>query len=276
MTAAEIIRAGRADLSGTEEGISHAGILFEHVFGKKYFEIPDGYPLPESKAVEYFDLIRRRAAGEPLQYILGCWSFMGNDFTVGPGVLIPRSDTECTVRKALEVLSGVSEPVVFDLCAGSGCIGLTIADVRPDAKVICIEKSIQAFHYLQINCEALGSGAALVNEDIFEFDFKPYAGKIDMVICNPPYVTEGEYAGLQKELYYEPKEALVGPEKGLYFYRRICSEFFEYLKPGGAVVLEIGSSQAADIRVFLEKASFRNIEVSQDMNGLDRVISGTR
>ena len=144
MNAAQTIRLGRQMLSETDEGLQHARILFRHVFGKHHFDYPDSLELPQTDLDRYFSLIRRRAQGEPLQYILGIWTFMDLDFKVGPGVLIPRYDTECTVYRALDILSDVPQPIVFDLCAGSGCIGISIADRRPDAKVVCIEKSPDA------------------------------------------------------------------------------------------------------------------------------------
>ena len=218
--------------------------------------------------------ISRREQGEPLQYLLGWWEFYGRRFSVGPGVLIPRADTEILVEQALKELEHVPAPRIADLCAGSGCVGLTIACERPTAQVSLLELSPDAFDYCARNVKALAPGCRLIRADVL----RTTAGltSLDAVLSNPPYIPSGDLPGLQKEVQKEPRLALDGAEDGLRFYREIPVLWKEALAPGGLIAFEIGFDQATAVVSFLERAGFCHIRTVKDYGGNDRVVLGRK
>lgn len=218
--------------------------------------------------------ISRREQGEPLQYLLGWWEFYGRRFSVGPGVLIPRADTEILVEQALKELEHVPAPRIADLCAGSGCVGLTIACERPTAQVSLLELSPDAFDYCARNVKALAPGCRLIRADVL----RTTAGltSLDAVLSNPPYIPSGDLPGLQKEVQKEPRLALDGAEDGLRFYREIPLLWKEALAPGGLIAFEIGFDQATAVVSFLERAGFCHIRTVKDYGGNDRVVLGRK
>ena len=216
--------------------------------------------------------VTRRCDGEPLQYILGCWEFYGLPFTVGQGVLIPRADTEVLVDEALRLLEGVETPKIFDLCAGSGCIGITLAKERGDATVTLVELSPEAGGYCQKNIEQNGANnATLLMGDILE---GPKAlGELDMIVSNPPYISAEEMKTLSKEVQAEPQMALYGGEDGLDFYRFIISRWTPALKKEGAMVLEVGIHQAQAVEEMMSQ-QFEQVYIVPDLNNIPRVLMG--
>ena len=215
--------------------------------------------------------IKARVSGEPLQYILGKWSFYGREFCVGKGVLIPRPETEELVERALEILKPFSQPVVYDLCAGSGAIGLTIAKERPDAKVFLFEKYDAAYAYLEQNKKTLQcQNATIIKADIFDFSWETIP-KADLLLSNPPYIPSSELSGLQMEVQEEPATALDGGEDGLTFYRGILKRWLSAVKSGGNLVFECGNNQAAQI-ISLFKAKTTEQNIIYDFNKVDRIV----
>ena len=213
----------------------------------------------------------RRLSGEPLQYILGEWEFYGLPFIVGKGVLIPRPETEQLVDLALENLKEKLSPVVLDLCAGSGCIGVTIAKRRPDAKVTLLEKSEEAFAYLQKTIERNHvHNITAIRGDLFTDSARLSAG-YDLIVSNPPYIKTGEIAGLQREVQREPAMALDGGADGLTFYREIAERYVPLLKADGFLAVEIGEDQGRDVAEIFDRF-FRKVEVFRDYSGLDRMV----
>ena len=201
-------------------------------------------------------------SGEPLQYVLGKWDFYESEFFVGEGVLIPRPETEELVETALECAKQFENPVIYDLCSGSGCIGLSVAKKLSSSIVYCVEKSEEAFNYLQKNSQGI-TNARLILADI---NFVPDIPKADIIISNPPYIKSGDIKGLQKELSFEPLMALDGGEVGLDFYRIIKDKYISRLNENGIILLEIGSEQAGDI-----KSLFGSVEIIKDIYGNDRI-----
>ena len=217
--------------------------------------------------------ISRREQGEPLQYLLGWWEFYGRRFSVGPGVLIPRADTEILVEQALKELEHVPAPRIADLCAGSGCVGLTIACERPTAQVSLLELSPDAFDYCARNVKALAPGCRLIRADVL----RTTAGLtgLDAVLSNPPYIPTSVIHSLAEEVkLHEPLMALDGKEDGLWFYREIVRKGPEYLKRGGRLFFEIGYDQGEAVRSLMEEAGFTEVTVKKDLAGLDRVVFG--
>lgn len=199
------------------------------------------FPGEYSRAAE--NMLSRRKKREPLQYILGEWEFMGLPFTVRPGALIPRQDTESIVEEALRLAAARGYRTALDMCSGSGCIGValiklgglavTMADISP----ACIALSRE-------NAQRNGAAAATVQSDLFE----NIPGRFDMIVCNPPYIAETQRASLQRELEYEPENALFAGEDGLAFYRRLAREYAAHLSSGGALVMETGLGQTEAVR----------------------------
>ncbi len=213
----------------------------------------------------------RRLSGEPLQYILGEWEFYGLPFIVGKGVLIPRPETEQLVDLALENLKEKLSPVVLDLCAGSGCIGVTIAKRRPDAKVTLLEKSEQAFAYLQKNIKRNRvHNITAIRGDLFT-DSARLSAAYDLIVSNPPYIKTGEIAGLQREVQREPAMALDGGEDGLAFYRAIAEDYVPLIKADGFLAVEIGEDQGAAVNSIFSRY-FSHVKVLKDYSDRDRMV----
>ena len=273
MTILELFRYCKNEMSFTDSPEFDTICIFEDLLGisksKIYFN--DSVSTDEQiKIVE--DAIIHRKNGEPLQYILGKWDFYDLTFNVGKGVLIPRPETETLVDFALEKIKDVKSPVIYDLCAGSGCIGLTIAHHRDDTKVYLLEKEDGALKYLKINKEKYNlDNAQIIQGDLFNIDFSQIP-QADVILSNPPYIPASEIDGLQKEVHFEPVTALDGGIDGLDFYRCIAQKWTSQVKKGGYVALECGEDQSADIiRMFDGKYSEK--QVIYDFNNIDRIVT---
>ena len=279
MTISELEKLGSQKLraSGKENSDFDARCLLEFVLNLN----PTQYLLNRSEEVDsvcaekFLSLVERRSNGEPLQYILGKWEFMGLPFYVGEGVLIPRPETEMLVEYALDFLKDKKNPVVIDLCSGSGCIAISVAKHLPNAKVYAVEKSDLAFPYLKkniwLNCVF---NVSAVHGDIFDrtllSDIKP-----DLILSNPPYIRSPEIASLQSEVRNEPSMALDGGEDGLVFYREIANGWLDRLGTGGAIAVECGEDQTEDIiRMFSEKTQYA--EAFNDLSGLPRTVTAIK
>lgn len=180
-------------------------------------------------------LCDRRAAREPLQYILGETEFMGLTFHVEPGVLIPRADTEILVEKALAWMKPGAR--VLDIGTGSGAIAVSLAKLGRPAQVTAADVSDRALEIARQNAERNGAAVEFVKSDCFS---ALKGRKYDMIVSNPPYISENEMRGLMPEVTREPELALFGGADGLDFYRRISREAPEYLNEGGCLLFEIG------------------------------------
>ena len=217
-------------------------------------------------------MLERRAAGEPVQYILGSADFMGLRFRVAPGVLIPRQDTETLVEAALIDLRGrPGEPEVLDLCAGSGCIGLSLASLAPHARVTLADLSREALDVARDNLRALGVRADLRHGDLFDAVGRD---RFDVIVSNPPYIPRPQLDALQREVRFEPRMALDGGEDGLDFYRRIAVEAADHLNPGGSLYLEVGADEAGAVLELLKsRLSGATAGTIKDLNGIERVVT---
>ena len=205
--------------------------------------------------------VERRLNGEPLQYILGEWEFMGLPFLVGPQALIPRQDTETLCEAALRWLKNRPGARVLDLCCGSGCIGVSLAKLG-GAQVTFADISPEALSLAMRNTERNGVAGSFYESDLFA----AVPGLYELIACNPPYLTAAEIASGQKELTYEPALALYGGEDGLDFYRRLAAEWASHAVPGGVLLMEIGCAQGAAVQELFPGAT-----ICKDIRGLDRV-----
>lgn len=245
--------------------------------------------LQDNQCEAYFELIERRSAGEPLQYITGTQEFMGLPFMVEPAVLIPRQDTETMVEDAIELIQkgtlrgdeaikvgGIKD--VLDLCCGSGAIGISLSKLCPKLKVTCADISEGALAVAKENAHLNGcKSVKFEKSDLFEgFRGKIGNKKFDMIISNPPYIASGVIPTLQREVReYEPLIALDGGDDGLEFYRRIAAEAANYLRKCGVLILEIGYEQGEAVcQLLREGGAFADVKCLKDLTGKDRIVCG--
>lgn len=235
-------------------------------------------PLTAAQADRLETLTVRRAAREPLQYLCGSWPFLDFELAVGPGVLCPRADTEVVAEAAAGLLAGVQKPKVLDLCAGTGCLGLGVKRFCPDAVVTSLEKSPEAFRYLEQNAKnALHRPAATpVLGDLFTYWETLPEGELDLIVSNPPYLTAAEMQQLQPEVAREPAMALEAGADGLVFYRAIAEHYQKALRPGGALALEIGWQQREAVTALLAENGWVQIACKKDYGGNDRCVTARR
>ena len=257
----------RLQAAGVPDAHFDAAQLYRFVTGRDP-RLDDG-PTPV-EAERLAVLAARRAAREPLQYLLGTWDFLDFTLQVGPGVLCPRADSEVVCEAAAECLRGIAAPVVLDLCAGTGCLGLGVARSCPGARVTCVEKSPDAWPYLQANTR--GTVVKTVQADVFAWHRTLAAQSVDLILCNPPYLTAAEMAARMPETAHEPALALDGGPDGLAFYRLLTQQYRAPLRPGGWLVVEIGCAQAAAVLALGRQYGWQNGACRKDYGGNDRVI----
>lgn len=227
----------------------------------------------EQSQTEKLDLyIKQRLEHIPLQYIIGSWSFMGFDFEVGDGVLIPRDDTEVVVNLCLDFLSNRTDKKVIDLCAGSGAISVAVSNLA-NAEVTAVELSDKAFYFLEKNIK--DTNVKAFNGDILicHKDFED--NKYDLIVSNPPYIKREDIKSLQSEVQYEPVMALDGGESGFDFYDSIIENWSSKLKKGGALAFELGEEQADYVSSLMKSKGFSDIRTELDFGGVQRAIIGT-
>ncbi|RXK88281.1 peptide chain release factor N(5)-glutamine methyltransferase [Chlorobaculum sp. 24CR] len=237
-------------------------------------------PVTPSELVAFRAACRERMQGRPVQYIAGEAFFYGYRFFVDERVLIPRPETELVLEHAMERLaaSGLASaqsPSILDIGTGSGCIAITLALRLPGARVTAADVSADALDVARRNAEAHGVAERItfVLADALDSSFAEKAGgPFDMVISNPPYIPEAEWATLQEEVkQYEPKLALVAPQ-GFEYYESIVAAAPALLRAGGVLCFELHADGAAGVRALLG-SGFGGIEVMQDYNKLDRALS---
>lgn len=274
MTLSELQKEGKSRLQSAEieDTAFEAACLLEAATGYSRSQClaRGAEAVSERVTTRFFALLSRRIQGEPLQYILGKWSFWGRDFFVGEGVLIPRPETEELVETAIAVLQSNPHSTVFDLCAGSGCIGLTVAKEVPECTVYLFEKYDAAFSYLQKNAEALHvPNAHIIKTDILT-DAPPDGVRADLLLSNPPYIPKQELVDLQKEVQREPSTALDGGTDGLDFYRAIQNRWLPFVNAGGTLLFECGDGQGSEIVKLFPSA--KAAKVLFDFQNIDRFV----
>lgn len=279
MTVGEAYRKTKDILTeaGFEAPAFEALCLTEKVFGfNRLALITKGEETvaSEEKLAVLAELTEKRLNHEPLQYLLGKWSFMGIDLLVGEGVLVPRDDTEVVTSLCIDYLSYKESPNVIDLCAGSGAISLAL-EKYANCKVTAVELSDKAFSYLTQNIKLNNSAVNALNGDIFECHKDIADNSLDLIVSNPPYIKTADIASLQKEVQHEPAMALDGGESGLDFYRRIVPLWKSKLKAGGALAFELGEGQYDEVSRILADNGFGGITESIDFGGVQRAIIGT-
>lgn len=225
---------------------------------------------------KFLEFIEKRANKMPLKYILGETEFMGLDFIIKEGVLIPRNDTEILVEEVLKLIKDEEELEVCDLCSGSGAIGISLAHYRKNIKVDEIDfyPIPEEITKKNIAKHKLDDRVKFIKSDLLKEVIKENK-KYHILVSNPPYIKEEEINTLMKDVKdYEPHTALDGGEDGLVFYRRIIEESKKVLKENALIAFEIGYDQGEAVSKLLEDNGFNNIKVLKDLAGLDRVVLG--
>lgn len=228
----------------------------------------------ENCSHNFLNFIEKRISGEPLQYILGEWSFMGFDFKVGRGVLIPRDDTEVVVNLCIDFLKNRADKKTVDLCSGSGAIAVAL-DKISGAEVTAVEIDETAFSYLETNVKENNSSVKPVMADALKICDTFADGGLDLIVSNPPYIKSADIETLQKEVQLEPRLALDGGEDGCDFYREIVNRWSRKLKKGGALAFELGEGQADAVKTLMTEQGFSDFKISLDFGGVQRAIIGT-
>lgn len=228
-------------------------------------------PEPDGFAPRYEELIRRRAAREPIAYIVGRQEFWGLTFEVSPAVLIPRHETELIVEAALELFPDATAPIaVAEICTGCGCVAVALARERPAARVIAADISEQALDVARRNVNRFGVGeqVRVVHGDLLE----GLEGPFDLITANPPYVRDGDRRGLQPEVRdHEPAVALFGDTDGLGLIRRLIAQAPARLRPGGYFIFEFGFGQDEAVEHLVAGSNgLRLLELRRDLQGIAR------
>ena len=251
--------------------------LLSHATGKRQEELLANMDMYASGSVceEMEAAVKRVLDGEPLAYVLGQWDFYGMTLQITPSVLIPRDDTCAVTEMAIKRAMFLdASPRILDLCTGSGCIGLAIANRVKDAKVTLADISKEALAVARRNItgQKLSGRVSCVQADALG---KPssFLGLFDMIVSNPPYITTQEMGELPNSVKdYEPHLALHGGDDGLDFYRSIAENYRLALKPGGFMCLEFGMGQGDAVCRILEDNGYTVLERSRDYNDRERAV----
>lgn len=275
-TVGEQLRHLRSVLQAVSaEADSEAKLILAHVYGTTPGALIMRL-LHEADCVEEADEIAAaRLEGRPLAYILKSSPFFGADYEVDERVLIPRFDTEPVVEAALKRIAQRGYRTAADVCCGSGCIGTTLLRESALEKVICTDISPGALEVAAGNAARLAPGrcAEFRQGDLLAV----LDEQVDMIVCNPPYITEAEFAGLERQVRdFEPSLALLGGPDGLDFYRRLAAEAPARLQTGGTLLVEIGSEQESAVRELFACGGLAETESGRDLAGRPRWVAGVR
>ena len=273
MTPREAVREVAAELAeaGCPSPRVDAEWLVAHVIdGSRTDLYAADRPLDRDELRRLRTLADRRRRREPLAYVLGEWGFRGLTIALDERVLIPRPETEIVVERCLELLVGVSAPRVLDIGVGSGAIALAIADERRDARVVGTDSSRGALEVAEANRRRLDVDGRV---ELLHGDLAAGAeGPFDLVVSNPPYVSPAELEQLEPEVLREPREALVGVGR----HAEVAAAARGVLRPGGALVLEVGDGQAAEVAAALAALGYVQPATTRDLAGLERVVAARR
>ena len=262
--------------AGIEDCVFEAKQIIKHITGYSNAQILSHYndKLTQFQQNNLTAIIKQRLIRYPLQYIIGSWGFYGREFAVGPGVLVPRADTEFLIDAAKELLKDKENPEIIDLCAGTGCVGITLGLEYPKANVTLVEKYPEASRYAFKNIiDNSAENVMLIEGDIN--DGVSTDKKYDLIVSNPPYISDSEMETVSPEVKFEPQTALMGGSDGLDFYRVIIEKYIPCLKSGGGIAFEVGIGEASAVAELLRTAGIKNIAIKNDLNQIERVVFGT-
>lgn len=254
-----------------------ARLIISHAISKKInglivsdLELTQG----QSKYIE--EIVKKRINGQPLQYLLGGVEFFDLTINVGEGVFIPRPETELLTEYAINEIKRrqIKDPLILDLCTGSGCIALAMAKYIEGSFVVGTDISEASLGYATQNAKRNDiDNIAFVRCDLFE---PINIGFFDLIISNPPYIQSDEIQRLPREVQKEPHIALDGGIDGLDFYRRIINNISHLMKKDALIIFELGTSQYREVKRIIELKDFRDLSIIKDYSGIDRILIARR
>lgn len=230
------------------------------------------YELSDEEEKRFREFLRRRASGEPFQYIAEKQEFFGLDFTVTPDVLIPRPETELIVEAAIEILQNSENPIFCEVGVGSGCVAVSVLHKFETATAVGLDISENALQITKKNAEKhnVSERLNLKISDVFAALEKE---KFDLIVSNPPYISGEDFASLPPEVRdFEPSVALTDKKDGLSIIKKIIGEARQFLKPKGYLLLEIGFNQTSRVREMLAAGVWQGVEILPDLRGIPRML----
>lgn len=259
-----------------------AELLLGHLLGlgrgRLQARLITGLSVDEEHAAAFASAIERRSAREPLQHITGIAPFRSLELAVGPGVFVPRPETEGVAQIAIDALRAVvdPEPIAVDLGTGSGALALALAHEVPHARVIGVENAPEAFIWARGNRERLGLENARIVFDDLARALPELDGTVSVVVSNPPYIPAAAVPRDPEVRLFDPPSALYGGEDGLDVVRSLSATALRLLRSGGVLVMEHGELQGADIRALLTADGWRGATTQRDLTGRDRATVAVR
>jgi release factor glutamine methyltransferase len=270
VTVRDLLAAGTDELTraGVPSPRVDAEWLLAHALGVSRTELyADGDEAPADRERVFSELLARRAAREPLAYVLGEWGFRRLTLSVDPRVLIPRPETEVLVERCLELIADLAEPRVLDVGVGSGAIALAIADEHPRARVVATDSSSEALAVAAENATRTGLPVELVEGELFA----GLDGPFDLVVANPPYVAPEDVDALPPEVgEHEPRAALI--ESGAT--EAIAEQALSRIAPGGSLAFEVADGKAGEVAALLRRLGYEQVTIGEDLAGRERVVDG--
>ena len=278
-TVGEALRAAERllQIAGCETPRGDAQWIGAHVLGtsRAGLFVDADRAFPEEKRERFELLVARRAHREPLGYVVGTVSFRGLELEVGPGVLVPRPETEVTAQRAIDRARERPRATVVDVGTGSGAIAIALAAEVPSARVFATEPSAGARAWALRNLARTGLRVTLLPGEMLDPLHPALGGAVDVIVSNPPYVAEDDWASLPPEVReHEPREAVVGGSDGLDVLVRLLEETPRWLAVGGWFVVELDSSQAEKVAKLLRTIGYSDVVVTADLAGRQRVVEG--
>lgn len=248
-------------------------IIFQYILdcNLSYLHLNQERILEKEEIERFYEIQEKLKKKIPLQYAIGEWNFYGRDFTVNENVLIPRPETELLVDEILK--EDLKDKKILDIGTGSGAIAISLAlETKQNPEIFASDVSSSALEVAKVNAEKFSASVNFIESDLFE-QIK-LDEKFDIIVSNPPYLSDEEYDQVDQILYFEPKNALVSGKLGYEIYDKIISQAYKYLSENGKVFFEIGYSQAEIVSNLLLENGYNNIRIIDDYNGLNRIVVG--
>lgn len=275
--------AKRFTQAGIESATADAELLLCFVLGLSRGElqsklISDSLNPTREQLNQFEEFAKRRESREPLQHLTGTAHFRNLALKVGKGVFIPRPETEYVTQLAIDGVKSLQlgSPIVVDLCAGSGAIGLAICDEIQDARVFAVEKSEEAFAFAKVNYENLAPQNGTVVLADMDGAFPELDGRVDWLISNPPYIPVEMVPVYPEVALHDPSLALYAGQDGLDLIRLVSKNALRLLRTGGGLTIEHADMQGSKVRQLLLEDGWQNVQTHQDFNGRDRAVTALR
>ena len=235
-----------------------------------------GESFPENRLADFLEVVKRREKREPIQHITGLAPFRHLELEVGPGVFIPRPETEQLVDLAIQKIESIQNPVIVDLCSGSGAISIALNTEVAGSRVYSVELSKDAFSFLTRNYQRYGLDPKALRHENLTTALEELKAGVDLVVSNPPYIPDSAIPIDLEVQLHDPAVALYGGEDGLDVIRQISTRAWYLLRPGGHLVLEHANTQASAIGELLLTQGWHEVVSASDLTGKDRMISAVR